>query len=358
MLYKYEYVQKHTIYRLNQHLNYFFRRIRPVSKRASFNVSKYFHSEFADDINNSPVLKEKFRDFFNSFKILETHQKETFYKMVLKCSSIKSFYEDISIDCQDINNSAIKKLIGNDSLYALAKYLFSTTIKTSKWKIEDHYQQIYNTMPSHKACPFCGIGEMHQTFREDYDHLAAKKIYPLLAINLANLAPMCNPCNTKFKGEIDIFYKKKVRRPFAYPYTTQILVTIDYTGSIIPETDYTNTKGLWKINYDPQNEINCTWYEVFKIEKRYREDYLEPKFDSWVNDFIDELIDFGVKLKDKSDLKKELIKTSKRLHERVFVHSNIIRAPLFDFLANCNNDIFYSTVLKMYTTKSNKRNAA
>ena len=353
MLYKYQFVEKHPLSRLNKHLNFFFRKIRTTSKVAAFVVSRYFHSDFIDDVNNSPVLKKKFKTFFDSYKILEQDRKEAFYQLVLKCQSIAAFFEDINVDCHEINNTAIKSIIGNNSLYELTKYLFATTLKAKKWGIEEHYQLIYDQMPAHKACPFCGIGEMHQTFREDYDHLGPKKHYPLLAINLKNLVPMCGPCNTKFKGEVDVFYKNDARRTFAYPYTTELTINIDYSGSIIPETDLFHSDGLWKINFVPFNEINTTWFEVFQIERRYKNDYLIPKFETWVNDFIDDLVNYGINISNAEDLKRELNKTAERIGQKRFIHSNIIKAPLFNFLATCDNDIFYNSVLKMYTQKIN-----
>lgn len=353
MLYKYEYVKDHSLSHLNKHLNYFFRKIRNVSQTAAFVTDRYFHSTIVEDINNSPVLKDKFETFFSSFKVLTQEKKTEFYQIVLKCQSIESFFEDVNFDCNQINNTTIKSIIGNNSLYDLTKYLFSTTLKAKRWGIQDHYLQIYNKMPAHKVCPFCGLGEMHQTFREDYDHLCPKKHYPLIAINLKNLAPMCGACNTKFKGEVDVFYENNVRRQFAYPYSTQLTINIDYNGSVIPETDINNSSGFWKINFLPNVSMNDTWLKVFQIEKRYKNDYLVPKFESWVNDFLDDLISYGINIDNYDDLKRELKNTAARIGQKRFIHSNIIKAPLFEYLASCENDIFYSSVLKMYTQKTN-----
>lgn len=353
MLYKYEFINGHSLSQLNKHLNYFFRKIRAVPTNAAFVTALYFHASIADDIDNSSALKKKFEAFFDSFKVLSQDKKDEFYQIVLKCRSIELFFEDVNIDCNEINNTAIQAVIGDNTLYELTKYLFSTTLKANRWGIKDHYLQLYNRMPAHKACPFCGVGEMHQTFREDYDHLCPKKHYPLVAINLKNLAPMCGACNTKFKGEVDVFYDNNIRRQFAYPYSTQLTINIDYNGSVIPETDINNSAGFWKINFLPNDPMNDTWFKVFQIEKRYRDDYLVPKFESWVNDFLDDLVSYGINIATYDDLKRELKNTAERIGQKRFIHSNIIKAPLFDYLASCENDIFYSSVLKMYTQKIN-----
>jgi len=213
-------------------------------------------------------------------------------------------------------------------------------------------------MPNHKACPFCGIGTMHQTFQEDYDHLACKKHYPLSATNLKNLAPMCGPCNTKFKKDIDVLYDQSIRRPFAYPYTTVINVEFDYSKSIIPGTDKKTSKGHWKIEIIPNSDINKTWFTVFQIEKRYVMDYVQPKFDIWIDNFLDDIADNNISIPNVTTLKAELKKISKSWKSKRFIESNIIKGPLFDYLADCNNSIFYNSIMRRLGDKITKLKVA
>lgn len=346
MLYKYKYIKRHTIHGLNKYLLYFFRKIRTLSSSATFRINgAYFHSDFSEILKNSPELKKKFKMFFDSYKILSDVQKTEFYNKVVKCQCVSCFFEDISVDCSDIKINSIQQLIGNNSLYELMKHLYDT-LKSTRWKIIDHYIEMYNEMPQDKVCPFCGIESMHQTFREDYDHLLPKSIYPLLSVNLQNLAPMCSICNEKAKKEIDILYKNGSRRSFAYPYTTELSFTLNFSGSIIPQTDLNNQQGSWHISVLPQSDINVTWFEVFNIERRYLDDYF--RFDIWTSDFVADLIRYNQNVENEEQLKCELLKTAKTYERYKLRHSNIIKAPLFYFLANCNNHIFYNSLLKEY----------
>ncbi|KAA6350922.1 hypothetical protein EZS27_001769 [termite gut metagenome] len=353
MLYRYNYIKKHPLHRLHKHLLFFFRRIRTISSNASFKINgDYFHSDFSDILRISPNLKEKFKTFFNSYKQLTDIQKNEFYNLVVKCQSVKYFFGNKSINCLDIKKDSIQQLMGNNSLYELMKYLYETTIKADRWEMKDHYQKMYNGMPQNKVCPFCGVESMHQTFKEDYDHLLTKSIYPLLAINLQNLVPMCSVCNEKAKKEIDILYKNNgERRSFAYPYATEITISLDFTGSIIPQTDMNNEKGIWKLTINPQNENNMTWFEVFNIEERYTKDYL--LFDLWTDIFIDDLINSNKNPINENSLKTELLKVAQSYERRKFNNRNIIKAPLFSFLANCNNKIFYKGLIRAYNKRIN-----
>lgn len=347
MLYRYQYIKRHPLHGLNKHLLFFFRGIRVVRNNTPFKTNgNYFHPEFSSILSSSPELTKKFKTFFNSYKRLDTEQRQVFYNKVTKSQCIRCVFEDTSVDCTDINNDSIRLLIGDNSLYELMKYLYENTIRSTRWKIDDHYKQMYNSMLA-TVCPFCGIEIMHQTFREDYDHLLPKSRYPLTAINLYNLAPMCSTCNKKAKGEVDVLYKDGVRRSFAYPYTTELNVELEFTGSIIPQTDINNESGVWFLTINPQEEKNTTWFEVFKIERRYIDDYMKF-FDSWTLDFIDSLIRINQEIKDAEQLKIELSLTAKLYKRRRFSNYNIIKAPLFDYLANCNNQIFYNSLLRKY----------
>ncbi len=327
MLYKYQYIRKHSLHRLHKHLLFFFRRIRNVKRSTAFRIDgNYFHPEFSSLLSISPTLAEKFKLFFNSYKKLTNEQKNDFYSRIEKCQCIKCFFEDTSVDCSDIKKDSLQQLIGNDSLYNLMKYISETTLKSDRWDIIGHYKQMYSDMPLDKICPFCGVENMHQTFREDYDHLLPKSIYPLLAVNLYNLAPMCSFCNEKAKKEQDILYKDDVRRSFAYPYTTELNINFSFTESIIPQTDINNDEGKWVLTINTDSEKNITWFEVFNIERRYIDDYL--KFDSWTMDFIYNLIKSNANIDNEEQLKTELLLTAQLFEKRRFSNCNIVKSPI------------------------------
>lgn len=349
MLYQYIYVANHKLNALNKHLNYFFYKIRGVKNNASFRIVKYFHSDFLPIINNSPELKKKFNIFFNTYKKLEDDKKDKFDLIIIDNIRIEGSYENMNYCCLNIRSDYLTALLGNNSLNYLMNHLYDT-LKSSRYKIEEHYKIIYNSMPQ-KVCPFCGLSKMSKIYREDYDHLAPKSKYPLLAINIKNLAPMCHQCNTKFKKEIDIYYKDGKRRPFTYPYTSSLNIDIDFTGSIIDQTDLNNIIGTWTIKIIPSTTVNETWKEVFQIEKRYKEDYLESSFNDWVDEFIDSLILYNVPLNNRADVINQLKLMADSLYNKKLNNCNIIKAPLFRFLAGGDLLKFYDSIILKYNKK-------
>lgn len=349
MLYQYTYVENHVLSELNKHLNYFFYKIRSVRNNSSFRIAKYFHSDFLSIINTSPELKKKFSVFFNTYKELENNRKVRFDSIINNNIKIEESYENINYCCLNIHSDYLTILLGNNSLNSLMNHLYDT-LKSSRYKIEEHYKIIYNSMPQ-KVCPFCGLSKMNKTYREDYDHIAPKSKYPLLSVNIKNLAPMCHQCNAKFKKEIDIYYKDGNRRPFPYPYTSTLNIDIDFTGSIIDQTDINNIIGTWSIKIIPSSPINESWKEIFQIEKRYKEDYLESSFNDWIDEFIDSLILYNVQLNNREDVISQLQIMADSLYNKKLSNCNIIKAPLFRFLASRDILKLYDSIILKYNKK-------
>jgi 5-methylcytosine-specific restriction endonuclease McrA len=357
MLYKYFYVRNHKAHKLHKHFLYFLRKIKSTNSNSNFIVSRYFHPNFQVKINDSrsKKLKDAFKLFFNSYKVLDENLKREFDSIIIDSLGIETYFEDISKNCEIFNNDNIVRIINNDSFKQLLLMLYKKLSTWNIWEIDKHYLLIYNEMPSHKSCPFCGINQMSRTYKPDYDHIAYKAKYPIFAINLKNLVPMCSECNQKNKKQKDVFYKDNLRRPFAYPYSSSIDLELDFSNSIIPDTDITNQSGKWKVKFLPNNNHVKTWNDVFEIEKRYIADNVSPKFDKWTYGyFIDDVVNLEKKINDFSDLKKELKNYSIRFLNKKLEDSNIIWGYLFLYLAECNNDVFYKTLLNEY----NRRKAA
>lgn len=344
MFFKYTYPAGHQLEKLNEYFHSFIENIREVKSTAKFS-NKYFQQEFLVVLNRSPELKIKFNNFFDNFKILPDADKKTFFEVYTKSQDIPTYFLDISIACLDFRSKAIKTLIGNDSLRILLDHLFKTTLRA--FDIEGHYKLIFNAMP-YKICPFCGIETMHKSFREDYDHLAAKSLYIFLAINPKNLAPTCHPCNSKNKGEKDLLYRKTSRVKMIYPYSEMLNIAFDYEGSIIPQTDKNNQSGVWKINISPNDITTQNWNDVYGIKKRYVEDYIEPGFEDWIDDFVTDCFSAGKDLTKLEIIIAELKMLSDAFNRRRFQHHNIIKGPLFEYLSKCNNPSFYNSITEKF----------
>lgn len=355
MLFQYTYPHNHRLELLNSHVLEFINNLININARSQFRINRLFNDELASVVNISPALETKFKNFFVAFKRLSTPNKQEFIDIVNSAQNIEDSYEDVTCSCLEYKSDRFRQILGNNSFKELGTQLY-LSLKAERWGIKDHYTKIYRAMP-HKVCPFCGVEIMHKSFREDYDHLAPQSKYPVLTINVKNLAPMCSTCNKKFKKEEDVFYDDNgQRRPFIYPYSNSIDINFDYSHSIIPHTDPNHPDGTWNIEINPNNDSTRNWNTTFGIKQRYVEDYIDPNFDIWIEEFIDSCIDSEIDISTADALTNELSIYSRRCLRRKFLNTNIIKGPIFNFLENCNNQIFYNSVIRMYNRKM--RNAA
>lgn len=356
MLFQYIYPERHEFENLNQYLVHFINSLLNTTSKSKFDLDVYFHEDFIDILKDSPMLNEKFRNFFDSFKKLNDDTKNLFIESLNQAQNCQTVFSDVTIDILNWKTDSIGALLGDDSFKQLADYLF-TCVKYDRWQIKNHYQQIYDAL-EHKVCPFCGVHPMHQTFREDYDHLAPKSLYPLLSINPRNLAPMCHDCNAKNKGAKDVLYDAGGnRKTFIYPYNNHISVSLNFEGSVIPQTDLDIEDGVWEVRFIPENDSTAYWNEIFNIKRRYLDDFLIPNYDQWLTDFVKDCIDESIDLNDIDNLKDQLSGFARKFNRKWYEQANIIKGPLFDFLANCNNDIFFNSITSMYN-RLNRNEAA
>ncbi|WP_433811345.1 hypothetical protein [Flavobacterium johnsoniae] len=349
MLFTYQYPHNHDIEKLNAYFVDFLTRIETSLPNSQFRVTTYCCKEFIVIVNSSPVLKRKLASFFSSYKILDKNLKDEFTRMITKSQNIEQFFNDETLIISDTMSVRIIQILGNRSFNILVNHLFKVTLKS--FNIKNHYLSIYDNMP-HKVCPFCGVEKMHKSFQEDYDHLAAKKDYPMIAIHMKNLAPMCHTCNSKYKGEKDVLHNSNMtRKTFVYPYNESYTVTLSFENCIIPQTDLTNPKGNWEVGFLPQNSITDNWSSIFGIKKRFKEDYLESNFEDWLEEFIDGLIYSGIRITTKQEVIDQLNRWSVSLEGKKFLNTNFIKAPLFNFLSNCGVDVFYNSLIMRFTEK-------
>lgn len=356
MLYKYHFIKKHRMHKLNQHFLVFIRKIRFVSTTRSFEPSTFFAPSFlnrqgviAPNGRENKNLTTKFKSFFDSFKKLNQPLKEEFYKLILFSKDLHLYFEDNNVDVTVLHKSNISRIIGNDSFKELMIALWDS-LKTNAWEIDEHYNQFFENQLI-KTCTFCGVNQLPNplSYRSDYDHIAFKGDYPISSINLKNIAPSCSECNQKFKHSKDVFYtdeKLKVRRVFIYPFSNFIDVQIDFSHSVLPNTDITNLKGEWVIKFIPDNDFTKTWDEVFEIKSRYINEVLNVDYKTWLGEFEDELKDYGIKINNSVELKEYLKKHFDRYNKSRLQKRYIVKSSLFRYFYECDNNIFYTQLMK------------
>lgn len=152
---------------------------------------------------------------------------------------------------------------------------------------DKQYSLIYTSTQYH-VCPFCGCEffDAPGAPREALDHYLAESKYPFAAVNLRNLVPMGNKCNSKYKLAQDILYTDDgARRKSFYPYReTNIKLSLERSEPFEGE------QGLfplpyWRIDFEPDAEEVTTWNTVFHIQERYQRDILDREFMSWLREF-------------------------------------------------------------------------
>ena len=149
-------------------------------------------------------------------------------------------------------------------------------------------------------------GEFDPT-RDAFDHYLPKGTYPFNALNLKNLAPSCNKCNSGHKLAQDPLHDQhNQRRRAFYPFSTSppdITVTVSFTTN-----DWTmRTKETVHVQIDSSAFLEevATWKELFGIERRYASKCCSKNGGvDWQNRVLNECITF--KLTPREMLEAEL----------------------------------------------------
>ena len=119
-----------------------------------------------------------------------------------------------------------------------------------------------------KVCPYCNreyitsyVDDEHEKTTADVDHYFPKSLYPYLQMNINNMIPSCNVCNSKTKGRKD---------------TRHLNPYVDSTDSMLFKIPFDNVDNLYsgeveKILIDDKNNSKAEEsIKVFKLDKIYQ----------------------------------------------------------------------------------------
>ncbi len=160
-------------------------------------------------------------------------------------------------------------------------YLKTKGFITNYKNVLDHYENlIKQNNVQYIICPFCGLNKFKppgDKYREAYDHLLPKAIYPFIAVNFNMLFPTCNSCNSDEKRDKDILYNEDgTRRKTFDPYDpgltfSGLKIKVDTNRPPVQALD----RLQWDCNIsrdgDHQEELH-TWDYVYGIKRRYKKD--------------------------------------------------------------------------------------
>jgi hypothetical protein len=196
----------------------------------------------------------------------------------------------------EIFDPASDCFVCNDALpevHALARKLFEfsfgvlSKIKTpgSDVSVRDvHYAIAYDHLLK-KCCPFCGLERLEPHHpdipRPDLDHYLAISQYPFCGVNLRNLTPMGDRCNSSYKLAVDILRDKDGSRLPCYDPYGDVTTGFSLTGSTIIGSPA--GEPVWVLQLAPEVPETENWNRIFRIRLRL-EQSLKAEFAGWVTE--------------------------------------------------------------------------
>jgi hypothetical protein len=355
MLFPYQFLEGHTIYKLQEYIDFL---VLEVWCKADKEI------EYSIDLfNECSELKEIIKDFSYS----DSKYGDLFISTIQEVYGILQSWEEGALkDMADayVSNNDIAGLCAKtctpriypeiaqrdstlkDKLIAFFKALFTNIIhlkpiKSRIGSIEDHYHDFVK-LNDEDICPFCGINSIknqYQKKRDAYDHFLPKHIYPFNSINFKNLAPMCHECNSSYKTvkepvypyskNRDPLHKRTAnRRKAFYPYNKNI-PGIEVKASF-NTTDINNiSPENIELSFESENcneEVEA-WQEVFGIQERYKAAFCSKNhIKYWYVQLVDELS--GCQEGKKNDIiKYELGRLQRRANKFPWADRNFLKWP-------------------------------
>jgi hypothetical protein len=221
-------------------------------------------------------------EIFNEFKKLSAMEIDEYCRCYQANNSIEALCVDLPenspVQYGDLNPS---KTDLNSRLSDFFKNLYSSGffglafVKKALGSDLNTYYDDFIRINNSGCCPFCGLLPMDNQFdptREAFDHYLPKSKYPFNSVNLKNLAPSCNKCNSGNKRDKDPLHNKEGNRRRAfYPFSkatagVQISVDIrvkDWENPAPADLEISITSAS---HFDEME----TWNDLFQIKDRYR----------------------------------------------------------------------------------------
>jgi len=219
-------------------------------------------------------------EIFNEFKELDNPEINDY----CQCYQANNLIEELCINSpgtspvqyRDLNPS--KKDL-NTRLSDFFSKLYSSgffglaVVKKALGSDLSAYYDDFVRMNSPECCPFCGllpIDNEYDPTREAFDHYLPKSKYPFNSVNLKNLAPSCNKCNSGNKRDKDPLHKNGKRRKAFYPFSNvnaDIQISIDIFSRYWENPQPTDLK-ISIASASHSDEIE-TWDDLFQIKARY-----------------------------------------------------------------------------------------
>jgi len=224
-------------------------------------------------------LRDKFIAYADSYAALNTAEQQLLAEALIEQNRIAQLVAGLTT-CRSLGDLAKEILDPIEDLFGAA-----FTALTPLGIRDRQYALIYESMPS-TECPFCGseLFDAPDRTREALDHYLARELYPFAGVNLRNLVPMGNKCNSRHKVAKDILHGIGGRQRRSLDPYGDVTITVHLTRSR-PFEGEGGKLPAWVIDFVPDDEATETWNTIFNIKDRYEHDLLNARFDGWLRLF-------------------------------------------------------------------------
>ncbi len=133
-----------------------------------------------------------------------------------------------------------------------------------------------------EVCPFCGFEnfEGEGGARTPLDHYLDIERYSFAGVNLRNLVPMGDLCNSRYKAGKDVLHTTAGQRRIVFDPYLHTGTQFDMSASV-PFARAGNRHG-WVINFAPAGVAADAWDDIFEIRTRYSEHMLDRRYEGWL----------------------------------------------------------------------------
>lgn len=315
-----------------------------------FDIEVCCTGELLSRARRSSALRERLRIFYQSWFELGDEQLKSVYRAFVTVNSVEA----------QLANSARRVALDDlpETIQEPTRSLFDHLYKQSlvKSQVKEHWRQFYENLPV-RICPFCGIEMLHHPllFKQDYDHVLCKAIYPFAAVNLRNLVPCGRDCNSIFKHEKDIIFTEAGRRRAFYPFRDYgVRIEVSLAGSQLPA--HGGDPGRWNLQFAPDIEEVRTWVDVFELERRYELDVFAQYYARWIDDFTSWVAsqpapDAGWSI---AAIRERMERYANILQSDELRDQRFLRYALFRFVLNEANDTVFAALAAKADSMSNQ----
>ncbi len=246
-------------------------------------MDEFFRLDLAEQLKDGAgrFFYESVNEIFNEFTLLSAAEIDEYARQFTDNNKI----EELCAGVAEVVPATYRTLYhGRKELNAKIEHFFKELYSSGFFGLQvvrknigatlnDYYRSFVKENDDN-VCPFCGLlpidGEFDPT-REAFDHYLPKSHYPFNSVNLRNLAPSCNKCNSGNKRDKDpIHGNGQERRNAFYPFAAgesgiEIKITIagGQWDSLSPESVAV------ELTSKTHPEETDVWRQLFRIDERY-----------------------------------------------------------------------------------------